>query len=286
MVKEYQYTSIRRVLDNILDHPLLKDVNLEQAVRHTIRFISIHGYSKLYKDKIEDVKIHDFRGLLPCDLISIIQVKDLRSGVCLRHMTDNFIPAQVSDELKNHGIYPPPPPPDLMNNVRMPVKPEMEGAPDNPHYPAEPGYPGHPWKWYIPHTWRYIEEPAFKTQGRCLFTNFPEGVVGVSYKSIPVDEEGFPLLIDNENYLACLEAYIKKQVFTVKFDTGQLSAGVLQNAKQDYAWLAAQLRSEFELPSVSEMEAITRYNESIIPRMREFDKGFKHLGDREYLRRH
>ncbi len=282
MVTEYQYTSIRRVLDNILDHPLLKNVNLEQAVRYTIRFIALHGYAKMYKDKLADVPIHDFRGLLPCDLISIIQVKDLRSGICLRHMTDNFIPAHVSDQLKNKGVLPPPPPhsPDLMNNNRHLRRPE---------YPEDLDFispPKHPWDWYIPHQWRYGEEPAFKTQGRCLFTNFPEGVVGVEYKSIPVDEEGFPLLIDNEVYLGALEAYIKKQVFTVKFDTGQLSAGVLQNAKQEYAVLAKELQSEFQMPSISEMEAITRYNTSLIPRMREFDNGFKNLGDREYLRKH
>lgn len=266
MVTEYQYTSIRRVLDNLLDHPLLRDLNLDQAIRYTIRFISLHGYSKLYKDKLEDVEIHDFRGLLPCDLISIIQIKDLRTGVCLRHMTDNFIPAQVQDEIKdNRGKHPEHLHPDLMNNML----PE-----DDPR------------RWYIPPGLKYREEPAFKTQGRCLFTSFPEGVVGVSYKAIPVDDERFPLLIDNETYLAALEAYIKKQVFTVKFDTGKISAPVLQNAQTDYAFLAGQLQDEFTVPSVSEMESITRALNTLIPRMREFDNGFKHLGNREYLRRH
>ena len=151
----------------------------------------------------------------------------------------------------------------------------------------------HPWTrgkdprdWYIPPTRAYLEEPAFKTQGRCIFTSFPEGVVGISYKSIPVDEEGFPLLIDNENYLAALEAYIKKQVFTIKFDTGKINAGVLQNAKQDYAWLSGQLQSEFTIPSVSEMEAITRNINTTILKRREFDNGFKGLGNREWLRKH
>ena len=279
MVKEYQYTTIQRVLDNILDHPLLRDVSLEQAVRYTIRFIGLFGFSKMYKDKIEDVEIHDFRGLLPCDLISIIQVKDIRTGICLRHMTDNFIPAQVSDKLKDHGIYPPHPTPDLMNNVQPPVN--MENPVGKGPIPVV-----HPWEWYIPHALKYLEEPAFKTQGRCIYTSFPEGVVGISYKSIPVDEEGFPLLIDNENYLAALEAYIKKQVFTVKFDTGKIAAPILQNAQRDYAVLAAELQSEFTQPSISEMEAITRYNTTLIPKMREFDNGFKNLGNREWLRKH
>jgi hypothetical protein len=129
-------------------------------------------------------------------------------------------------------------------------------------------------------------EPTFKTQGRIIFTSFPEGRVRIAYKAIPVDEDGFPLLIDNENYLAALEAYIKKQVFTVKFDQGKISASVLQNAQAEYSWLAGQLNSEFIIPSMSEMQSITNMITALIPRMREFDKGFRDLGAREYIRKH
>ena len=94
------------------------------------------------------------------------------------------------------------------------------------------------------------------------------------------------MLIDNETYLAALEAYIKKQVFTVKFDTGKISHGILENAKQDYAVLAKELLSEFSTPSVSEMESITRIMTAMIPSVREFDRGFKTLGRREYLKKH
>jgi hypothetical protein len=254
MVKELQYTNIRRVLDNLTDHPLLRDITLEQVVRYTIRFIGLHGMPKLYQDKEEEVEIKDFRGLLPCDLISIIQVMDRHTGVCLRSMTDNFLPA-------DH--FPPPRHKcDQLNNVVPPKE------------------------LYIPAIARYHSESAFKTQGRVIFTSFPVGKILVAYKSIPVDEDGFPLLIDNENYLAALEAYIKKQVFTVKYDTGKISAGVLQNAQKEYAWAAGCLDAEFVIPSQSEMESITRNINTLIPKVREFDNGFKNLGDREYLRRH
>ena len=108
----------------------------------------------------------------------------------------------------------------------------------------------------------------------------------IAYKSIPIDDDGFPLLIDNENYLAALEAYIKKQVFIVKFDTGKISAAVLQNAKQDYAMLSGELMDEFTIPSVSEVQSLTNYYTSLIPSVRQFDNGFKNLGDREYLKKH
>ena len=256
MVTNIQYTNIRRVLDDITDHPLLRDVTLEQVIRHTIRFIALHGYPQLYQDKIDIVDIKDFRGLLPCDLISIVQVKDLATDVCFRAMTDTFTPGLRSKpDMRNQ-------PKDLFNNMKPPVDT------------------------YIPPMQEYREEPAFKTQGRIIFTSFPEGRIEVSYKAIPVDEDGFPLLIDNETYLNALEAYIKVKVFTVKFDTGKIQAGVLSNAQTEYAWASHLLQSEMTTPSMSEMESMTRYLNTLIKPVRKFDKGFKSLGDREYLRRH
>ena len=138
---------------------------------------------------------------------------------------------------------------------------------------------------YIPH--RHIHgELSFKTQGRVIYTSFPNGEVEVRYKAIPVDEDGFPLIIDNENYLAALEAYIKVQVFTIKYDTGKINAGILQNAQQDYAWRAGELQDEFTVPSMSEMETYTRMYNTALMSMRHFDNGFKRLGDREYIRKH
>lgn len=253
MVKEFQYTNIRRVLDNLLEHPLLRDVTVEQAVRYVIRFICLHGYTKMFQDKAAQVEIHDFRGMLPCDLISIIQVRDQRSGICLKTMTDNFPSAAFS-------------PPHPHEKVLDKPKPLHE--------------------LYIPEERRHFEEPSFKTQGRVIFTSFPEGCLDLAYKSIPVDEDGFPLLIDNENYLAALEAFIKLQVFTIKFDIGKINANVLQNAQQDYAWRAAELGSEFMTPSVSEAESLSRMYNTMIMSVHHFDHGFKNVADREYLRRH
>lgn len=251
MVDEIQYTSIKRVLDNIMDHPLLRDVTMEQAIRYTLRFIGLHGYTHLYQDKIENIDIHDFRGLLPCDLISINQVKDCATGICLRAMTDTFPHA-----LREHPHHDKKPMPDNMGEI------------------------------YIPKGHRYKEESAFKTQGRVIFTSFPEGRISISYKAIPVDNDGFPLLIDNEVYLAALEAFIKVQVFTIKFDTGKISGGVLQNAQQEYAWRAGQLDEEMKIPSISEMETLTRMYNTLLLGKREFDNGFRDAGNREYLRRH
>ena len=233
MVKEYNYINIREALSRVLKHPLLQDVTLEQAVQYTIDFIGIFGMPKLYQDKEEVLHIEDFRAKLPCDLISINQIKECKTGVCLRSMTDNFMPRE--------------------------------------HYDRSAGY-------------KIPQELSFKTQGQVLYVSFKTGDVSVSYKAIPVDKDGFPLLIDNPVFLKALEAYIKKEAFTILFDMGKIAPVVLQNTQQQYAFLAGQLQSEFTIPSISEMESIKNSWCTLIQRTSEFTTGFKNNGDREYIK--
>lgn len=233
MIKEYQYISIKEILSRVLRHPLLQDVTLEQAVQYTVDFLGIFGMPKLYQDKEEVIHIEEFRGRLPCDLISINQIKDCKSGVCLRSMTDNFMPRE--------------------------------------HYDSDTGY-------------KFSLEMAFKTQGQILFTSFKTGDVLVSYKAIPIDKDGYPLLVDNAVFLRTLETYIKKEVFTILFDMGKIQQAVLQNTQQQYAWLAGQLQSEFTIPSISEMESIKRSWCTLLQRTTSFNDSFRNNGNQEYIK--
>lgn len=233
MINDYQYINIRRILDELKKHPLLQDLTLEQVVSYTITFIGIFGMPKLYQDKEESIHIENFRARLPCDLISINQIKGCETGICLRSMTDTFMPRE--------------------------------------HHDRVTGY-------------RLPQELSFKTQGQVLYVSFKTGDVLVSYKAIPIDKDGFPLLIDNPVFLKALEAYIKKEEFTILFDIGKITPAVLQNTQQQYAWLAGQLQSEFTIPSISEMESIKNSWCALIQKVSEFDSGFKSLGDKEKIR--
>ena len=92
MVKEIEYISIKELLSRVLRHKLLQDFTLEQAIQYTIDFIGIFGFPELYEDKQAEIDICDYRGKLPCDLISIDMVKDCRTNVPLRSMTAAFNP--------------------------------------------------------------------------------------------------------------------------------------------------------------------------------------------------
>lgn len=220
MVNNFSYINIREILSRCLRHPLLQDLSLESAIQYVVDFLGIMGLPTTYIDSLQEVEICNYRGVLPCDLISINQVK--YNGLCIRHMTDNFYSSS--------------------------------------------------------------DEPTFKIQGRIIYTSFKEGKVEVSYKSMPLDDEGYPLLPDEPTFLRALELYIKKQWFTILFDMNKISPAVLQNTQQEYSFAVGACNNTFIIPSVSEMESIKNMWNQLIPRFNEFKTGFKYQGSQEHLK--
>ena len=90
MVQNNNFVNIRVVLDRLLRHPLLTDLNLETVIQYTLDFIGVMGLPNVYVDKVETVDIKEYRGELPCDLIAVNQVRLHKNGIALRAMTDNF----------------------------------------------------------------------------------------------------------------------------------------------------------------------------------------------------
>lgn len=161
MVDNINMISIKELMARVTGHPLMQDVTLEQGIRYTVDFINIVGYPEIYKNKLADVEIQDHRGLLPCDLIQLVQVMD-SCHEALKQMTDNF--SQYKESI-----------------------------------------------------------PAYKVQGRCIFTTFKDGTVKVAYKAMYLDDDGFPMIPDMPLFQKALELYIKSNVFAIKFDLGKIN---------------------------------------------------------------
>lgn len=88
------YISIRQVLSDLLDHPLLQDLSLERAVNYAIHFIQIVGVPNEFEEKTALINIENYRGCLPCDYYDMMQVRTYKEGeYCprvFRYTTDSF----------------------------------------------------------------------------------------------------------------------------------------------------------------------------------------------------
>ena len=89
-----RYISIREVLDNLLDHPMLQDLTLERAVNYAVHFIQIMGVPNEFKEETALIEIKNYRGCLPCNFYDMIQVRTYKEGEhvprVFRYATDNF----------------------------------------------------------------------------------------------------------------------------------------------------------------------------------------------------
>lgn len=238
MIKNSQYITLKEVLSRVLRHPLLQNIDLETGIQYAVDFIHIVGTPGMFEDRETIIPIVNHRGTLPCDLISVVQVMDMKTHTCMRSATDSFLP-------------------DSIESTRYSLGGIHRG-----------------------------DELTFRIQNTTIITSIESGEVKIAYRAIPVDEEGMPLLLDNPTYLRALEAYIKKEAFTVLYDQDLIKSGPYEMALKNYGWAVAQLQSEMAIPSESEMEAICRSWTTLIQRTTEFDSGFKNNGNREYLRRH
>lgn len=128
---------------------------------------------------------------------------------------------------------------------------------------------------------------TYKLQGNCIFTApLENGEIEIAYRAMPMDDDGYPLIPDNSAYSRALEAYIKKQWFTIQFDLGKITPQVLQQAQQDYAWAVGQAQTNLIMPTIDQMESISNMWNTLIPRATEHRHGFLREGMKEHLINH
>ena len=226
-----KFISIKEVMDDLLDHPLLQDLTFERVINYTIHFIRIVGMPKLFTEKTATLEIQDYRASLPCDYVNIIQVRTREPGAWryFRSSTDTF---HMSNDKSNSS--------DL----------------------------------------------TYKIQGSVIFTSIKEGTIEISYRALPIDCEGYPMIPDDSSFIRALEAFITTKKFKILFDLGEMSQVAYDNNRREYAFAVGQAQSRLVMPSIDEMESITNMWNTLIPRVTQHSTGFVNNGTKELIRQH
>lgn len=82
------YLDVNVIIDRIKRNPLLEDIPYETIIDYTIEFIKIMGVPASFLEKTKEIEIVNYRGVLPCDLYNIIQVR--YNNEYFRGSTDSF----------------------------------------------------------------------------------------------------------------------------------------------------------------------------------------------------
>lgn len=131
-----------------------------------------------------------------------------------------------------------------------------------------------------------LSDLTYKIQGNCIFiAPLEQGQIEIAYQAMPMDEEGYPLIPDNNSYSRALEAYIKREWFTILFDQGKLNGQVLARVDQEYSFYVGQAQSEIIMPTIDQMEAISNMWNTLLSRD-EHRHGFLDSGTQSHIINH
>ena len=72
-------TNIRNLASRIMRHPLMRDIPFETILDYTLDFIHIVGAPSLFEEKTAILHVDNYRCLLPCDYVSMIQVRTAKN---------------------------------------------------------------------------------------------------------------------------------------------------------------------------------------------------------------
>jgi len=86
--------SVGNILWKVLKQPIVQDLKYEDAAEYAIEYLRLIGAPLTFEDKVERIKLSNYKGLLPVNLINIkgIQYTDSEcdGGIAMRYASDIY----------------------------------------------------------------------------------------------------------------------------------------------------------------------------------------------------
>lgn len=108
----------------------------------------------------------------------------------------------------------------------------------------------------------------------------------MSYKAIPVDEDGYPMIPDNPVFQRALRMFIEKEHARILYLNDKLDGNKFSKIEQDYWWAVGQWETDSRKLNLSKAEALFNSFRTLIVRDTEFNNRFRNDGAKERLIRH
>lgn len=130
------------------------------------------------------------------------------------------------------------------------------------------------------------KEYTYVVQNCVLISSKKEGFVDISFTSISLDEQGFPLIPDNESYKVGLEYFILHKYLEPLWMMGKIQDKVFSYIEQKRHWYLGQAENSMRLQGMDHLESMMNALNRIIINDQAHDNFYKNFGQKEYLKRY
>lgn len=230
----------------ILKNPLAQELSYEYAAEFILEAIKIIGAPVIYETKVSLIELNNYKCEVPCDLLYI-------EGV--RYCND-----RVSDPIPMREA----------SNLFHLAKDEFLNE-ENTNYDLRSNH--------------RRNEFTYLIQKGVLFSSMRDGFVEIAYKSIITDEDGFPMVPDQEEIILFLEYYVLSRYLEPLWMMGKITDKAFEYIQQKRYFYCASAETKLKMPSIDKMETIMNGINKIIINSTAHENSFKKYGEKERLRK-
>lgn len=127
---------------------------------------------------------------------------------------------------------------------------------------------------------------TYKLNNHYIFPNFEEGIVEISYTAFPVDEDGFPMIPDDQAVIEAMAWYIAYKIAYQRWMVEEMKEHRFQFVRQQKDWYVGKAISRGKMPSVDQAETLKNMLLRLIPNINAHASGFKNIGEQERIWNH
>ncbi len=132
----------------------------------------------------------------------------------------------------------------------------------------------------------HLRELTYEIKSGVIFTSFTTGCVEIAYKRLPVDEEGYPLIMNEEKLKMALEYYILHRFLEPLWMMGKISDKAFNHVSQERHFYMASASSKLQMPSVDKMESLCNSINRLLINTNAHRDNFRLAGKKEQIKRH
>jgi hypothetical protein len=241
------YKSLGSVMWKIMKNPLASELTYEEAAEYILEFLRLLGAPVAYENKLVVLDLTSYKAELPCDLLYL-------NGV--RYITGPSGNISSISMREASDIF----------HLDPSQFTDLENTNTN--------------------IYSNNNEFTYKIQKGIIFTSICDGCIQLSYQGIATDEEGYPLIPDNEKVMIGMEYYILSRYLEPLWIMGKITDKAFEYIQQKRYFYMPSAFTALQMPSVDKMETLMNGINRLIINTSAHKNGFKKFGEKEIIKQH
>lgn len=131
-----------------------------------------------------------------------------------------------------------------------------------------------------------ISEYTYIVQECVLISSLDKGCLTISYKALPTDKDGFPLIPDNESYRMAIEYYIMHRYLELIWAMSKITDKVFQYYEQKRHWYVGQASSSLTAANKDQLESMVNSINRLIINNDAYSSFYRNMGTPERIKRY